>query len=105
MNWRIAQTDRDAGVVTLVNPALDWDSFPTLAEALLQEWELVALERECGADRHSWLLEFEGAAFGSNTNTTAAAGWRRSSRPMPRYCSGWPANIRAEQGRQPQATA
>ncbi len=38
MNWHIAQTDRDAGVVTLVNPALDWDSFPTLAEALLQEW-------------------------------------------------------------------
>ncbi len=37
MNWRIAQTDREAGVVTLVNSALDWDSFPTLAEALLQE--------------------------------------------------------------------
>ena len=63
MNWRIAQTDREAGVVTLVNSALDWDSFPTLAEALLQEWELVALERECGADRHSWLLEFEGSRF------------------------------------------
>ena len=61
MNWHIAQIDRDAGVVTLVNPALDWDSFPTLAEALLQESELVALERECGADRHSWLLEFEGS--------------------------------------------
>ncbi|HHQ4786226.1 DUF3630 family protein [Aeromonas hydrophila] len=61
MNWRIVQTDREAGVVTLVNPVLDWDSFPTLAEALLQEWELVALERECGADRHSWLLEFEGS--------------------------------------------
>jgi len=27
----------------------------------LQEWELVALEREWGADRHGWLLEFEGS--------------------------------------------
>lgn len=105
MNWHIAQTDRDAGVVTLVNPALDWDSFPTLAEALLQEWELVALEQECGADCHCWLLEFEGAAFGSNTNTTAAAGWWRSSRPMPRCCSGWPVSIKGEDGTAALATA
>ncbi|OCW46688.1 hypothetical protein A6763_01600 [Aeromonas caviae] len=63
MNWRITQTDREAGVVMLTCPGLDWDSFPTLAEVLLQEWELAALEREWGADRHSWLLEFEGSRF------------------------------------------
>ena len=57
------QTDREAGVVMLTCPGLDWDSFPTLAEVLLQEWELAALEREWGADRHSWLLEFEGSRF------------------------------------------
>ena len=45
MNWRITQTDREAGVVMLTCPGLDWDSFPTLAEVLLQEWELAALER------------------------------------------------------------
>ncbi|MBP4041996.1 MULTISPECIES: DUF3630 family protein [Aeromonas] len=61
MNWRITQIDKEAGVVMLTCPALDWDSFPVLAEALLQEWELVALEREWGADRHGWLLEFEGS--------------------------------------------
>lgn len=61
MNWRVMQTDREAGVVLLACLGLDWDSFPALAEALLQEWELAALEREWGADRHSWLLEFEGS--------------------------------------------
>ncbi|MGL5326350.1 MAG: DUF3630 family protein [Aeromonas sp.] len=61
MSWQIKQIDSEAGVVTLDCPALDWDMFPALAKALLQEWELVVLERECGADRHSWLLEFEGS--------------------------------------------
>ena len=63
MNWRITQTDREAGVVMLTCPGLDWGSFPTPAEGLLQEWELAALERGWGADRHSWLLEFEGSRF------------------------------------------
>lgn len=61
MNWRIKKIDTEVGVVMLVHPALDWDSFPALADALLQEWELVVIEREWGADRHSWLLEFEGS--------------------------------------------
>ena len=61
MNWQISQIDSEAGVVTLDCPALDWDTFPALAEALLQGWELQSLEREVGADRHSWLLAFEGS--------------------------------------------
>ena len=28
---------------------------------LVEGWELIPLEREWGADRHSWLLEFEGS--------------------------------------------
>ena len=32
MNWRITQTDREAGVVMLTCPALDWDSFPRSEE-------------------------------------------------------------------------
>lgn len=61
MNWQVVGIDEGAGVLMLDCPGLDWDSFPTLAEALLQEWELAAIEREWGADRHGWLLEFEGS--------------------------------------------
>ena len=63
MNWRVMQTDREAGVVLLACPGLDWDSFPALAEALVEGWELIPLEQDAGADRHSWLLEFEGSQF------------------------------------------
>ena len=61
MNWRVTQIDTESAVLMLACPALCWDNFPLLAEALLQEWELGVLEREWGADRHSWLLEFEGS--------------------------------------------
>ena len=63
MNWRVTQTDREAGVVLLACPGLNWDSFPVLAKELVEGWELIPLEREWGADRHSWLLEFEGSRF------------------------------------------
>ena len=63
MSWQIKQVDNEAGVVTLDCPALDWDTFPVLAQALLREWELQPLEQDAGADRHSWLLEFEGSRF------------------------------------------
>ena len=61
MNWRITQTDTDAGVVMLACDGLEWDNFPARAESLLAAWELVVIEREWGADRHSWLREFEGS--------------------------------------------
>ena len=63
MSWQIKQVDNEAGVVTLDCPALDWDTFPVLAQALLQEWELLPFEQDVGADRHSWLLAFEGSQF------------------------------------------
>ncbi len=61
MTWQVTAMDEEAGVLTLDCPGLCWDNFPTLAEALVQGWELTALERDWGADRHSWLLEFEGS--------------------------------------------
>ncbi|MGL4250998.1 MAG: DUF3630 family protein [Aeromonas sp.] len=63
MSWQIKQIDSEAGIVTLDCPALDWDSFPLLAQALLREWELGSLGQDVGADRHSWLLAFEGSQF------------------------------------------
>ncbi|MGL5815267.1 MAG: DUF3630 family protein [Aeromonas sp.] len=61
MNWRITQIDTESAVLMLDCPGLDWDSFPVLAEALLREWELELVERDWGADRHSWQLAFEGS--------------------------------------------
>lgn len=51
MNWRVTQTDREAGVVLLACPGLNWDSFPVLAKELVEGWELIPLEQEWGADR------------------------------------------------------
>ena len=61
MNWRVTQIDTESAVLMLACPTLCWDNFPLLAEALLQEWELSVIDKEWGADRHSWLLEFEGS--------------------------------------------
>lgn len=61
MNWRVNRVEAEQGVVLLDCPALCWDNFPALAEALLQGWELRLQGKEWGADRHSWLLEFEGS--------------------------------------------
>ncbi|MGY3902665.1 DUF3630 family protein [Aeromonas lusitana] len=61
MNWRITQIDTESAVLMLDCPGLCWDNFPTLAEALLQEWELESVERDWGADRHDWRVVFEGS--------------------------------------------
>lgn len=61
MTWRITQINTEPAVLMLDCPGLCWDNFPTLAEALLQAWELEPVERDWGADRHSWLLAFEGS--------------------------------------------
>ena len=63
MNWRVTQVDAESAVLLLTCPGLCWDNFPALAEELVEGWELIPLEREWGADRHSWLLEFEGSRF------------------------------------------
>ena len=61
MNWRVTQVDAESAVLLLTCPGLCWDNFPALAEELVEGWELIPIEREWGADRHSWLLEFEGS--------------------------------------------
>jgi len=38
MNWRVNRIELEQGVVMLDCPGLCWDTFPALAEGLLQEW-------------------------------------------------------------------
>lgn len=59
VHWQVTGRDEEAGILLLGHPALDWDSFPTLAQELLAEWELIPLQRDSGADRHCWQLAFE----------------------------------------------
>ncbi|MFC5704750.1 DUF3630 family protein [Aeromonas eucrenophila] len=61
MTWHITQVNMEPAVLMLDCPGLCWDNFPTLADALLKAWELEPVERDWGADRHSWLLAFEGS--------------------------------------------
>ncbi|MFB2829539.1 DUF3630 family protein [Aeromonas jandaei] len=88
MRWQIKQIDSDAGVVMLACPALDWDTFPALAGALLQAWELHPLGRDVGADRHSWLLEFEGSQFRLEFEHYSGC-WLEAVRPEDREALLW----------------
>ncbi|MGY3944396.1 DUF3630 family protein [Aeromonas tecta] len=88
MNWRITQINTESAVLMLDCPGLCWDNFPTLAETLLQEWELRPLERDWGADRHSWLLEFEGNQLRLEYEHHSGC-WLEAVRPADREVLLW----------------
>ncbi|MGL6150927.1 MAG: DUF3630 family protein [Aeromonas sobria] len=88
MSWQIKQVDNEAGVVTLDCSVLDWDTFPLLAQALLREWELQLFKQDVGADRHSWLLEFEGSQFRLEYEHYSGC-WLEAVRPADREVLLW----------------
>ena len=88
MNWRVTQVDAESAVLLLTCPGLCWDNFPALAEALVEEWELAALEREWGADRHSWLLAFEGSQLRLEFDHHGGC-WLEALRPSDREVVLW----------------
>ena len=88
MNWRVTQVDAESAVLLLTCPGLCWDNFPALAEAVLQEWELDVLEREWGADRHSWLLAFEGSQLRLEFDHHGGC-WLEALRPSDREVVLW----------------
>ncbi|MDI5832730.1 DUF3630 family protein [Shewanella xiamenensis] len=51
----------DSAALSLsVSGDIDFDHFETFAEPLAQALDCRVRERQWGADRHQWLLEFEG---------------------------------------------
>ena len=88
MSWRVTQIDTESAVLMLACPGLCWDNFPALADALLQEWELDVLEREWGADRHSWLLAFEGSQLRLEFDHHGGC-WLEALRPDDREVVLW----------------
>lgn len=49
-----------AGRLILTTPAFDFDSFPQLGEQLVALLSASIVEKQCDADIHSWLIDFEG---------------------------------------------
>ena len=88
MNWRVTQVDAESAVLLLTYPGLCWDNFPALAEALVEGWELIPIEREWGADRHSWLLEFEGSRIRLEYEHYSGC-WLEAVRPADREALLW----------------
>ena len=50
----------DQGRILIDAPRFDFDSFPSLGEKLVALLSAEVLEKQCDADIHSWLIDFEG---------------------------------------------
>ncbi|KOO14048.1 DUF3630 family protein [Vibrio xuii] len=48
------------GRIIIRTPRFDFDSFPQLAEKLVQLLSASVIEKQWDADIHSWLIDFEG---------------------------------------------
>ncbi|GLT18981.1 aminopeptidase [Vibrio zhanjiangensis] len=48
------------GILVVQTPYFDFDSFPQMAEHLLQQLSATVVEKQWDADIHSWLIDFEG---------------------------------------------
>ncbi|SIR30567.1 Protein of unknown function [Aeromonas sp. RU39B] len=59
--WQLIGQDETSGALLLTCSGLGLDSFPTLAPDLLEAWEMTLQEQELAADRHCWVVDFEGS--------------------------------------------
>jgi len=55
IEYQVAQ-----GRIILRSPRFDFDTFPLLGERLLATLSASVIEKQCDADIHSWLIDFEG---------------------------------------------
>ncbi|MCH1920863.1 DUF3630 family protein [Shewanella sp. A3A] len=69
--------DRD-NVSLSMSADIDFDAFAALAAALCQAMDLRVLEQQWGADRHQWLVEFEGSRLWLNFELYARCCWLNS---------------------------
>lgn len=56
----LASYQSDEGRIIIRSPRFDFDSFPDLAERMLDLLSATAIEKQWDADIHSWLIDFEG---------------------------------------------
>ncbi|MGF1911221.1 DUF3630 family protein [Vibrio kasasachensis] len=50
----------DQGSIIIRAPSFDFDTFPLIGERLLTTLSAHVVEKQCDADIHVWLIDFEG---------------------------------------------
>ncbi|QFI53255.1 DUF3630 family protein [Aeromonas simiae] len=95
--WQLDKQDPVSGSLLLTHPGLDETSFPALAPTLLTAWELRLIERELGADRHCWVVDFEGSKLLLQYEHYGEVCWLEACHPDDRILLDWLARQHVEQ--------
>lgn len=96
--WYLDRQDPVSGNLLLTCPNLDEGSFPVLAPALLAAWELRLVEQEHGADRHCWVVDFEGSKLLLQYEHYGDVCWLEGCHDSDRELLDWLAQRHAVQG-------
>lgn len=64
-----------------LSAAIDFERFADFAEPLSQALDSSIIERQWGADRHQWLLEFEGSQIWLHYEFYGGSCWLATLRP------------------------
>ncbi|GAK85480.1 aminopeptidase N [Vibrio ponticus] len=59
-DFGLMEYQAEQGRIIVRAPSFDFDSFPALGERLLTTLSATVVEKQCDADIHSWLIDFEG---------------------------------------------
>ncbi|MCH4295350.1 DUF3630 family protein [Shewanella sp. 3B26] len=79
MNIQHISLDKEA-ISLAVRGDIDFDRFDEFAEPLAAALDCRVLERQWGADRHQWLLDFEGCRLWLNFEFYGDVAWLASDR-------------------------
>lgn len=59
-NFGLTEYSAEQGRIIIAHPGFNFDDFSLLANKLLVSLSASVIERQCDADIHSWLIDFEG---------------------------------------------
>ncbi|WNJ97039.1 DUF3630 family protein [Vibrio ruber] len=71
----------DSGVMILETQDFDFDSFPRLGARLVELLPAAVIEKQCDADIHTWLIDFEGTRLFLKAEHYASALWLEALNP------------------------
>lgn len=65
----------EQGRLILTTPEFDFDTFPELASTLVSVLSARTLDKQCDADIHTWLIDFEGCELFLKAEHYSEAVW------------------------------
>ncbi|QMV12902.1 DUF3630 family protein [Vibrio spartinae] len=71
----------DSGVIILETRHFDFDSFPRLGARLMELLPAAIIEKQCDADIHTWLIDFEGTHLFLKAEHYAGVLWFEALNP------------------------